>query len=213
MFAGAVDAVSVDLNDELDLTDDLDAALDELESQIGDDDAVGEFPEDEPVAEEQPEAEAASELDIEPELTDAVEEVVEEDAFSLPEEEIIEEEIPDISPEQDASLDDLAAELEAFDLDAADTDDSTDALEAPVAESSEAADDIALDDEFSLGDDFDELTSEFSEMDDVATKLDLAKAYIEMGDLEGAKGILEEVVNEGDDNQQQEAKDLIAGMG
>ena len=35
---------------------------------------------------------------------------------------------------------------------------------------------------------------------DAATKLDLAKAYQEMGDVEGAREILQEVLHEGDDN-------------
>src|SRR6185436_13933183 len=36
---------------------------------------------------------------------------------------------------------------------------------------------------------------------DAATKLDLAKAYQEMGDVEGAREILQEVLHEGDDEQ------------
>ncbi len=41
---------------------------------------------------------------------------------------------------------------------------------------------------------------------DAATKLDLAKAYQEMGDLEGAREILQEVIQEGDEQQRVEAK-------
>ena len=46
-------------------------------------------------------------------------------------------------------------------------------------------------------------------MDEVATKLDLAKAYIDMGDPDGARAILDEVLTEGNDAQQSEAKGLI----
>jgi len=46
-------------------------------------------------------------------------------------------------------------------------------------------------------------------MDEVATKLDLAKAYIDMGDPDGARAILDEVLTEGSDDQQSEAKGLI----
>jgi len=46
-------------------------------------------------------------------------------------------------------------------------------------------------------------------MDEVATKLDLAKAYIDMGDPDGARAILDEVLTEGNDSQQTEAKTLI----
>ena len=41
---------------------------------------------------------------------------------------------------------------------------------------------------------------------DAATKLDLAKAYQEMGDDEGAREILQEVLHEGDDQQKAEAQ-------
>ena len=46
----------------------------------------------------------------------------------------------------------------------------------------------------------------------VSTKLELAKAYIEIGDSEGAKEILNEVAREGTAAQQQEAKKILAGM-
>lgn len=48
---------------------------------------------------------------------------------------------------------------------------------------------------------------------DAATKLDLAKAYQEMGDVEGAREILQEVLHEGDDQQKAEAKSLLAKIG
>ncbi|MEP7156072.1 MAG: FimV/HubP family polar landmark protein [Betaproteobacteria bacterium] len=46
----------------------------------------------------------------------------------------------------------------------------------------------------------------------VSTKLELAKAYIEIGDSEGAKEILTEVSREGSAAQQAEAKKILAGM-
>ena len=48
---------------------------------------------------------------------------------------------------------------------------------------------------------------------DAATKLDLAKAYQEMGDVEGAREILQEVLHEGDEQQKVEAQALIAKLG
>ncbi|MDH5446428.1 MAG: hypothetical protein OEY52_12815 [Gammaproteobacteria bacterium] len=48
-----------------------------------------------------------------------------------------------------------------------------------------------------------------SMMDEVGTKLDLAKAYIDMGDPDGAKSILDEVMEEGSAPQQEEAKELL----
>ena len=47
---------------------------------------------------------------------------------------------------------------------------------------------------------------------DAATKLDLAKAYQEMGDVEGAREILQEVLHEGDDEQKAEAHSLLAKL-
>jgi pilus assembly protein FimV len=47
---------------------------------------------------------------------------------------------------------------------------------------------------------------------DAATKLDLAKAYQEMGDVEGAREILQEVLHEGDDQQKAEAQGLLAKL-
>ena len=49
-------------------------------------------------------------------------------------------------------------------------------------------------------------------MTEVGTKLDLARAYIDMGDPDGAKSILEEVLSEGDTGQRQEAQTLIDAL-
>ena len=49
--------------------------------------------------------------------------------------------------------------------------------------------------------------------DEAATKLDLAKAYIDMGDAEGAKSILEEVAVEGNDDQKKQAAELASQIG
>jgi len=48
---------------------------------------------------------------------------------------------------------------------------------------------------------------------DVQTKFDLAKAYQEMGDKDGAKEILQEVIKEGDTEQQTQAKALLDSLG
>ena len=45
-----------------------------------------------------------------------------------------------------------------------------------------------------------------------ATKLELAKAYVEIGDSDGAKEILNEVMREGNAGQQAEAKKLLVGL-
>jgi len=63
----------------------------------------------------------------------------------------------------------------------------------------------------SLDDDPGELDDSelFSAEDEVGTKLDLARAYIDMGDNESAKGILDEIVTDGNDDQKKDANELI----
>lgn len=48
--------------------------------------------------------------------------------------------------------------------------------------------------------------------DPVDTKLDLARAYLDMGDPEGARAMLEEVISEGSQMQKDEAKRLLEGQ-
>lgn len=49
----------------------------------------------------------------------------------------------------------------------------------------------------------------FSDLDEVGTKLDLARAYVDMGDKEGAQSIVDEVMQEGTDEQKEEAQELL----
>ncbi len=100
-----------------------------------------------------------------------------------------------------AQLDEVTAELDQL------SDSLQQAVEPePVAVLEDEAADLGL----GLGeeDDFDFLSG----TDETATKLDLARAYIDMGDTEGARDILDEVMSEGSDTQQQEARELIARL-
>ena len=58
----------------------------------------------------------------------------------------------------------------------------------------------------------DEIESEglLASSDEVATKLDLARAYLDMEDPEGARSILQEVLEEGNEEQKNEAESLIS---
>jgi len=56
------------------------------------------------------------------------------------------------------------------------------------------------------------LDGEAATMSEVGTKLDLARAYIDMGDPEGARSILDEVLKEGNPTQRKEAERLLAGL-
>ncbi|MDZ4332569.1 MAG: FimV/HubP family polar landmark protein [Pseudomonas sp.] len=94
-----------------------------------------------------------------------------------------------------AQLDEVSAEL---DLLSDDLDQPAD-LEVPANAASSSMDN---------DDDFDFLSG----TDETATKLDLARAYIDMGDTEGARDILDEVITEGNEGQQNEARELIAKL-
>ncbi|RMQ40386.1 LysM domain-containing protein [Pseudomonas cichorii] len=74
----------------------------------------------------------------------------------------------------------------------------------PLDEPRFTAEDAALEDE----PEFDFLSG----TDEAATKLDLARAYIDMGDADGARDILDEVVSEGDDGQKSEARDMLSRL-
>ncbi len=91
---------------------------------------------------------------------------------------------------------------DAIELDLSDDDDSALDLEDEL--------DLGDDDELDLGslDDDDELNLD----EDASSKLDLARAYIEMGDNDGARSLLEEVVSEGDDAQVSEANELLGNI-
>lgn len=77
---------------------------------------------------------------------------------------------------------------------------TTAAAPAPAAA---ATADLGMDDEFDF----------LADTDENATKLDLARAYIDMGDMEGARDILQEVLTEGSSTQKDEAKGLLAQVG
>ena len=52
-----------------------------------------------------------------------------------------------------------------------------------------------------------------SATDYVETKLDLASAYLEMGDQVGARSLLDEVLREGDATQKERAKAFLKKLG
>ncbi|MCK5697474.1 MAG: peptidoglycan-binding protein, partial [Gammaproteobacteria bacterium] len=64
-------------------------------------------------------------------------------------------------------------------------------------------------DMFDVGTDFDDLSDDSSELDAVATKFDLARAYVDMGDMDSASSILKEVIDEGNSEQKAEAQALL----
>lgn len=122
-----------------------------------------------------------------------------------------------------------AAEQELPDLDIGDLDFAGEEAARPVEAAAEAAEQPLPD--LDLGDldlDMAEASAATEEAEinigapiseseevlaEVNTKLDLARAYIEMGDKEGAREILEEVLNEGSSEQVEEANKLLSEAG
>jgi pilus assembly protein FimV len=113
----------------------------------------------------------------------------------------------------DLDLDDLTAALKVSES-AGDTveqvrDDAT--VEQPrPGRDSDDQDDVAT---LSLGpEDLDDDLHDARTMTEVGTKLDLARAYVDMGDPGGARSILEEVLDEGDEGQRQQAQQLLDSL-
>ncbi len=111
---------------------------------------------------------------------------------------------PDLLPEQDFAMAQLETQLNqapTFDLPSSDNDEFAVAQEATV-----------VNPQFGENGENEDLLPEFeiSANEEVATKLDLAKAYEEMGDFEGASELLQEVLKEGDAAQKEKAQAILA---
>jgi pilus assembly protein FimV len=146
-------------------------------------------------------------------------------SFSLDDLELTADAEPAAASEMEFNLDEAAIEADDISLDdavAADSGlddlpmdfDATMKAEpeaAPVVAAAAPTADVAPagDAGFGMDDEFDFL----ADTDENATKLDLARAYIDMGDMEGARDILQEVMTEGNTNQKDEAKGLLAQVG
>ena len=114
------------------------------------------------------------------------------------------------STDVELDLDDLTAALQVSEV--GDTveqlrDDATVEQPRPSMTDAEASGTI------SLGpDDMSDDLSDARTMTEVGTKLDLARAYVDMGDPGGARSILEEVLDEGDEGQRQQAQQLLDSL-
>jgi len=115
----------------------------------------------------------------------------------------------------DAATTESEFDMELGDLDLGDLG-PEDNAPAPSTETTDALGDLELDDadmdalnldELGGLDDLDE--GMLDDADEITTKLDLAQAYIEMGDAEGARSMLEEVVEAGNEEQKSQAQELL----
>ncbi len=102
-------------------------------------------------------------------------------------------------------------ELEDFDLGLLDNDSldneltnsAQDLVEPPVAATAESWQATSLDGDLDL----------FEPGQEMATQIELAEAYVDMGDAEGAREILDYVLQGGDEAQKESARQLLARLG
>ena len=167
------------------------AAEDEFSLDIDASELDIDIQEEEAIAGEEDEIHDAGDIDIDFGLDDEIPADVEEAA---------DEEIAiDLTEEADALNLDLGEE--PAEVEEAKPEPEA-AAPAPAADS--FASDMAEEEDFDL--------SSLDDVDEVSTKLDLARAYLDMGDHEGTRGILEEVIAEGNEEQKKEASELMAKL-
>ena len=216
--------LEADIEEELSIDTDLSASLgdmelspelDALEAELDDAESL-----DAPVqveAEVELQADDALELELEgseeslQDLDDGQDLQLDDSELDIDLEDAGELDLSDLEGELDAGAE---PEADLGDVDAMDLGELEAELDADLSDSG-----LALDESEEAADSFDEPVAEDDESDDefdfladtdeVATKLDLARAYIDMGDTDGAKDILDEVLQEGNDEQKQEANSLL----
>lgn len=122
--------------------------------------------------------------------------------------------MPDASPAGAAATEtqaEVPGELEDFELDLLDNDlldneltnSGQDLVEPPVAATAESWQATSLDGDLDL----------FEPGQEMATQIELAEAYVDMGDAEGAREILDYVLQGGDEEQKESARQLLARLG
>ncbi|QUX91663.1 pilus assembly protein FimV [Marinomonas sp. A3A] len=208
------------VDDEMDFSDDPEDELESAsEDDAIDDDMFASFDESDDLPD------PVLDLDEEDELDDL-------EAFA-------EDDIPTMTPESAGSIDDekVESEEESFvssllnDADQDDVDESSifsgapndslaNSIEETLAEAQQEEDEIeipsfgeaeaAADEEVS--DEEEEFDFFDASGDEVATKLDLARAYMDMGDEEGARVILDDVIESGNEQQIAEAQNMMERM-
>lgn len=187
-LADELESFSLELDEELPAATESEFSLDEVltEPAAGVEQPADSFDFDLPELETEQSASMPDEFDLS--LDDELSENAQPETFAADLDEI-EAELGDISRDLEEPLDVPQVGDEPA---------PTNLAAAPIGESS---DDMG-DDDFDF----------FAETDETTTKLDLARAYIDMGDAEGARDILDEVMVEGSDTQQQEAREMLAKL-
>ena len=194
----SLDVEMDELSDENDI-EDLDDSFESLESEL---EAVPEDEVDVPTVEPEMDATETETIQADTAIQD-VDEPSEEESFvsSLlndEQDDLDESALFDKTPNESlaSTIEETLAEAQH---------DMTD-IEVPSFGVEEAAEGAEVDDDEEEFDFFD------ASGDEVATKLDLARAYMDMGDDEGARVILEDVVSTGNEKQIADAKSMMERM-
>lgn len=223
------DDFDIDLSDESNLDSDSELNDNSLSKDDSDDDFGLDFGDDDSlVIDDSDDIEALDELDNldsledldELESTDELDELDDLDLDGLDDLNSEDAKIEPPKDTEDLDSEDKVSNDEEFSLDLSDEIELSDEISEEDIEESEDElsididndEDITLDidDDFDFDEDTDE-SIDFGETlsDEIATKLDLARAYVDMGDIDGAKEILTEVVADGTEQQKSEAQALI----
>jgi len=166
-------------------------------------------------------------MEIDSELAQYIEDLYrtswpEGELFGTGEDDFQQETVVDI----DNSHEDILDELSETDENDDDLEElpSTEDVFGELSEDSE----MDFDDDQANNDDYDEDTDDFDETDfdesdtddldddadesDIDTQLDLAKAYVEMGDADGTREIIAEIMESGTEEQQEEARKILDSL-
>lgn len=193
------------------VAEDEDAGLADLEFDLGADDDAAAAPSEpvgEPISEPTAQKEDDGDLDFDFDIGDLPADDADADASADP----LQPSTTTAAATAPAMDDGADEDLTELRLDAAEASDEPDeaGLELALAGDEDAEPELAVD----VADDDVEFELDFDDGgDEATTKLELARAYIDMGDEDGAREILDEVVRDGSDTQQQEAAELLARIG
>ncbi|MDH5516823.1 MAG: hypothetical protein OEY36_03260 [Gammaproteobacteria bacterium] len=200
-----------ELDQELAAASSGDEAIEELDDAFSLDFEMADLGIDEAAAEISAEETEIVASSMAPEMEDFADKSA-DNAISLDNTEVFEKDLNDLSSADEVTMDDLSLDmddvsldmgdvsLDMGDIDLGDIDLSLD----DVADSASAAPVLSQEDDEMI-----DISRLPDDLDEVNTKLDLARAYIDMGDSDGASSILREVIDEGAAEQKQTAESML----
>ena len=113
----------------------------------------------------------------------------------------------------DSPVSDDTKDIDDTSMDFPDVSEPEEATPAPVLPEADLADiNLNIDDSVPAEPVDTQSVVKSAQWHEIATKIDLARAYQEMGDNDGAKEILQEVLKDGDTEQQERAKAILESL-